>query len=57
MVTAKKNDQKVEEKTWEDPSNPEKTGDERDQEQLLRQYEEAKRRNENLTDTDKNKQN
>lgn len=57
MVTQKKDNQKVEEQKWENPLNPEKPGDARDQEQLLRQYKEAKRRNENLTDIDTNKKN
>jgi hypothetical protein len=55
MVTRKKDDQKVEEQKWEDPLDPEKPGDDRDQEQLLRQYKEAKRLNENLTDQDTKK--
>jgi hypothetical protein len=55
MVPEKKDNQKVEEQKWEDPLNPEKPGDERDQEQLLRQYKEAKRQNENLTDNDTHK--
>jgi hypothetical protein len=55
MVTRKKDDQKVEEQKWEDPLDPEKPGDDRDQEQLLRQYKEAKRLNENLTDKDTKK--
>jgi len=53
MVITKKDNQKVEEQQWENPQNPEKPGDARDQEQLLRQYQEAKRRNENLTENDK----
>jgi len=55
MATVKKDDQKVEEQQWENPLNPEKPGDARDQEQLLRQYKEAKRRKDNLTDNN-NKQ-
>jgi len=55
MATVKKDDQKVEEQQWENPLNPEKPGDARDQEQLLRQYKEAKRRKNNLTDNN-NKQ-
>ncbi|RYD92518.1 MAG: hypothetical protein EOP54_20695 [Sphingobacteriales bacterium] len=39
-----------EEKEWENPVNPEQPGDERDKEQLERQYKEAKRRKDNLTD-------
>jgi len=56
MVTTKKDDQKVEQKEWENPSNPEKPGDERDQEQIERQYKEAKRRHDNLTESDNDKQ-
>jgi hypothetical protein len=55
MVTRKKDDQKVKEQKWENPLDPEKPGDDRDQEQLLRQYKEAKRLNENLTDKDTKK--
>lgn len=54
MVVGKK-DQQVEEKQWEDPLNPEKPGDERDQEQLQRQLNEAKRQKENLTQDDNDK--
>jgi hypothetical protein len=56
MVIEKKNDRKVEEQQWENPLNPEKPGDARDQEQLERQYKEAKRQKENLTEDDNNKQ-
>jgi hypothetical protein len=38
-----------EEKEWEDPNNPALPSDDRDKEQLLRQYKEAKRRKDNLT--------
>jgi hypothetical protein len=55
MATIKKGDQKVEEQQWENPLNPEKPGDGRDKEQLLRQYKEAKRRKNNLTN-DSNEQ-
>ncbi len=42
------------EKEWQNPVNPAMTSDDRDKEQLLRQYKEAKRRKDNLTDdTDK----
>ena len=37
------------EKQWENPTNPASTSDDRDKEQLLRQYKEAKRRKNNLT--------
>jgi hypothetical protein len=39
-----------EEKEWENPVEPTKTSDPRDEEQVLRQYKEAKRRHENLSD-------
>jgi hypothetical protein len=38
-----------EEKEWENPMNPIESSDDRDKEQLLRQYKEAKRRKDNLT--------
>lgn len=37
---------------WENPANPEAPSDEREKEQIERQFEEAKRRNENLTDSE-----
>jgi len=37
------------EKEWENPADPAMTSDDRDKEQLLRQYKEAKRRKDNLT--------
>ncbi|PTQ95676.1 hypothetical protein C8P68_105182 [Mucilaginibacter yixingensis] len=40
------------EQEWENPANPEKPADARDKEQLERQYKEAKRRKDNLTETD-----
>ncbi|QJD94586.1 hypothetical protein HH214_01190 [Mucilaginibacter robiniae] len=40
------------EKEWENPVNPEKPKDDRDAEKIERQYEEAKRRKDNLTETD-----
>jgi len=40
------------EKDWDNPIDPAKSSDERDKEQLLRQYKEAKRRKDNLTETD-----
>jgi hypothetical protein len=39
-------------KQWEDPINPEGPGDARDEEQIKRQATEAKRRKDNLTETD-----
>jgi hypothetical protein len=47
-------------KKWEDPTDLEAPSDEREREQIQRQYEEAQRRNENLTDSEeiaKHKQN
>jgi hypothetical protein len=41
--------QQSEEKEWENPVEPAHASDERDKEQMLRQYKEAKRRRENLT--------
>ena len=41
-----------EEQEWENPNDPEKPSDGRDQEQIERQYREAKRRKDNLTETD-----
>jgi len=37
------------EKEWENPQAPEKTSDDRDKEQLIRQFKEAKRRKDNLS--------
>jgi len=56
MVIDKKKDQKVEEQQWENPLNPEKPGDERDREQLERQYREAKRRSDNLSENQEKKE-
>ena len=47
----------TEEKQWENPANPAMTTDDRDKEQLLRQYKEAKRRKDNLTEDNKEKLN
>jgi hypothetical protein len=58
MELEKKKVPEGDEKEWENPVDPAKTSDERDKEQLLRQYKEAKRRKDNLTeeDDDKNEQ-
>jgi hypothetical protein len=45
-----------EEKEWENPKDPEAPSDQRDKEQMKRQYEDAKQNNDNLTkdnETDK----
>ena len=52
MVEIKKNKPETEEQEWENPVDPEKPEDQRDREQIERQYEEAKRRKDNLTETD-----
>jgi hypothetical protein len=57
MPAAKKKQQGQEEKEWENPVNPANTSDDRDKEQLIRQFKEAKRRNDNLTtEEDQNEQ-
>jgi hypothetical protein len=50
MALDSKKNREGEEKEWENPVDPAKTSDERDKEQLLRQYKEAKRRKDNLTE-------
>jgi hypothetical protein len=58
MARDRKKNRESEEKEWENPVNPAMTSDDRDKEQLLRQYKEAKRRKNNLTQDDQtNKQN
>lgn len=49
MAIENKKHRENEEKEWDNPVNPALTTDERDKEQLLRQYKEAKRRKDNLT--------
>ncbi len=51
MVVRAKNPA-IEEKEWENPNTPEKPTDDRDKEQLIRQYKEAKRLKDNLSDND-----
>jgi hypothetical protein len=50
MVVVKKQNQQADEKVWDNPQNPEQTGDARDKEQIQRQYKEAKRRHDNLSE-------
>ncbi|MET3501379.1 hypothetical protein FHW88_002798 [Mucilaginibacter sp. SG538B] len=50
MKTKDKAVKPEEEKEWENPVEPTKTSDPRDEEQILRQYKEAKRRHDNLTE-------
>jgi len=56
MELESKKARESEEKEWENPIEPANTSDDRDKEQLLRQYKEAKRRKDNLT-TDDNETN
>ena len=50
MALDSKKNREGEEKEWENPVEPANTSDERDKEQLLRQFKEAKRRKDNLTE-------
>ncbi|MGN6638980.1 MAG: hypothetical protein ACTHJ8_08715 [Mucilaginibacter sp.] len=52
MVIVKKKHTESDEQEWENPQNPEQSSDARDKEQIVRQYEEAKRRKDNLTEKD-----
>jgi hypothetical protein len=52
MAAVKKKNTEAGEQEWENPKNPEDTSDSRDKEQIVRQYEEAKRRKDNLTEKD-----
>lgn len=52
MIVTKKDAGQGNEKEWEDPQHPREPSDERDKEQIERQYREAKRRKGNLTETD-----
>jgi hypothetical protein len=59
MVTGEKSEKPEkpgEEKEWENPFAPENTSDERDREQLARQYKEAKRRHDNLSENQEDKE-
>jgi hypothetical protein len=52
MIDPKKKPTGGEEQEWENPQDPELPSDERDKEQIIRQYKEAKRRKDNLTEKD-----
>lgn len=52
MMIGKNKNTETGEQEWENPQNPEGTSDGRDKEQIVRQYEEAKRRKDNLTEKD-----
>ncbi len=49
MATDNKKHRESNEREWENPADPANVSDDRDKEQLLRQYNEAKRRKNNLT--------
>ena len=57
MVIGKKTEKPDEEKEWENPQAPENTSDERDREQIARQYKEAKRRHDNLSENQEDENN
>jgi hypothetical protein len=52
MIDSKKKATGGEEQEWENPQDPELPSDDRDKEQIIRQYKEAKRRKDNLTEKD-----
>lgn len=56
MVIDEKTENTGEQKEWENPKAPEKTSDPRDEEQLARQYKEAKRRHDNLSENQENEE-
>jgi hypothetical protein len=56
MITKNKKTGDTKEKKWENPVDPSLSTDERDKEQVLRQYKEAKRRHDNLTEADDNEE-
>ncbi|WDF77243.1 MULTISPECIES: hypothetical protein [unclassified Mucilaginibacter] len=56
-METKKTTVKESEKEWENPVEPTKTTDARDEEQILRQYNEAKRRKNNLTENQETEKN
>ena len=52
MADPKKKKTENDEQEWENPLDPETSSDSRDKEQIIRQYKEAKRRKDNLTEKD-----
>ena len=52
MTLEPKKNRESEEQEWENPQHPGEPSDARDKEQVVRQYEEAKRRKDNLTEKD-----
>jgi hypothetical protein len=57
MINKDKKTDDTKQKEWENPADPAKSTDDRDKEQVLRQYKEAKRRHDNLTENDDNEEN
>jgi hypothetical protein len=55
MIVDEKKPEEAKEKEWENPKDPNQPVDEREKEQMLRQYKEAKRRHDNLTEEDDRK--
>ena len=56
FMETKKDTVKEDSKEWANPAEPTKTTDSRDEEQVLRQYNEAKRRKDNLTENQEKKE-
>jgi hypothetical protein len=54
ILEEEKKPAETKEKEWENPVEPTKVTDDRDKEQLLRQYKEAKRRHDNLSENKDN---
>jgi len=52
MTSEAKKKRESEEQEWENPQDPGEPTDAREKEQVVRQYEEAKRRKDNLTEKD-----
>ncbi|MDB5111929.1 MAG: hypothetical protein JWR67_3043 [Mucilaginibacter sp.] len=52
MISDKHKKTAKKEKEWENPVEPAMSTDERDKEQLVRQFKEAKRRKDNLSETE-----
>lgn len=50
MTVEDKKPKPVKEKEWENPKDPNQPSDERDKEKIIRQYKEAKRQHDNLTE-------
>ncbi|MFD0793484.1 hypothetical protein ACFQZX_07630 [Mucilaginibacter litoreus] len=57
MMIDPENNEAGEQKEWDNPQAPESTSDARDKEQIERQYKEAKRRHDNLSENQDNENN